>query len=397
MRPCLSKAAIVFVLGWSALFAAIPDEAAAQDTGPDVEAQYAGCVLKITCGNDLALNRKTLTALLNSSGVLGAALAEVPDLDEPAKGSANVRISEDSQLMTREGEQLLATALFGVDLFVQAERSQAERSHAERILRGVCRRLDSELKRHSDVEQQHLRTQVAEVRAAVGQAEQRFKELQAVRQELSAAAGQSELSRDVVSGQIQTDERQERELDQQLAGLRARRGALAEQIARIGSQAAAEVEDDPVVVELAKVVELREANLKRWQELVADGRAPTNEQQTAQEALALAKAELARQRQAASQRAGGDLLAELNKELVRLTVDIAAAEAQREFIRQRLTQAREKKLLELADRYEREVRTQLAAAEQVLRDTLKRQADLESRLANYRPPTVTVLGGVGTP
>jgi|GEM_PF-6854159 len=362
--------------------------AAAQDTNRGVETEYASCLLKITFGNDLALNRKTVGPLLNSSGILGAALDELSGLDPAARAAAHVGIGEYNEMVSHEGKQSVLVALFEANLWLPAERAQVKRT-----LHSLCRRLEAELQQVGVLEQQQLRAQLTEVQAAVRQAQQRYTELQTLRQELSVAAGRTELSRHVIVEQIQADERELSALDTRLAALRARRSALTEQIAHISGQVAAHVNDDPAVIELSKVVQLREAHLNRWQDLVANGRAGADDAQAAEEALALARAELAKQRQLIAQRAGGELLAELNKELVTLTVDIAAAEAQRECIRHRLTQVQEMKLLELADRYEREVRSQIAAAEQVLSEALKRQAELESRLASYRPPTVIVLGG----
>ncbi len=391
MSPNSVKIAIVLALGWVVLpIRAGEDQPVTQGSEPDDQVINASCLVQVTFREDLLwLDKAALHALLTSSGVLGAAVRQVPGLDPDKSDAADVQIFELGKSFTAEGTRRIVTALFSVDVFTRLTGDPSEaRLKTEQLLGQLCKRLESELRERCGVEQGHLRAQLTEVQAAVKQAEQGLEEIQNVQQELFAAAGRSDLSRQAILEEMQALEYRQRELDMKLATLHARQNALAEQIARIGREAAAQVDGDPVVIELTKVVQLREQQVKRIQD--GGARAPLQEE----DKLAVARAELAKQRQAVSQRAGGELLADLNKELVMLVVDIAATEAEREFVRLQLTGIQDRKLLELADRYEREVKRQLISAREVLDDVLRRQVSLNERLTSYRAPTVVVLGGV---
>lgn len=393
MRSNGLKIALFAVLGGAALPLALGGgPPPVQDTQPVTSAVDVGCLVQITFGPGLPLDRKTMMATLRSSGVLGAAVRDVPGLDPDAVGGGDVHLTEFAGSSAREGNLMVTTLIAEVFVMVPASVPDA-RSKAEQLLHALCQRLEAELAAHGAAEQQRWRTQLVDAQTVVKKAEQRYQEVQAAQQELFAAAGQSELSRQAIVEELQVHERRQREQGMTLAVLHARQSALTEQIARIGREAAAQADQDPVVNELTKVVQLRELEFQRRQELGGKGLAAPADTREVEEALARARAELAKQRQIASQRAGGDLLADLNKELVTLAVDIAATEAEREFLRQRLAQVRERGLLELADRYEREVEQQLASAAQILRDALRRQVNMEERLASYRPPTVSVIGG----
>src|SRR5439155_13841700 len=91
-----------------------------------------------------------------------------------------------------------------------------------------------------------------------------------------------------------------------LAAKQARRDALAEQIAKFSDEIRAKVKDDPIANELAKVVEVREAKIKRMQENPsAFGKAEAEE---ALAPLAEARAKLLERREQAALAAGGDIL-----------------------------------------------------------------------------------------
>ena len=182
-----------------------------------------------------------------------------------------------------------------------------------------------------------------------------------------------------------------------LAALHARQNALTEQIARIGKDLEAKAQQDPVAIELAKVVALRERALQAAQERSEAKLFSEQEVRDVEEKLALARADLAKQRQVANQLAGGNLLADFNKEVVNLAVEIAEVEAQREAVRERAAQIHERKLLELADRYDREVRPQLPLAEHAIEQALQRELQINTQLSAYRPPTLTVPGGSSPP
>jgi hypothetical protein len=339
---------------------------------------------------DLPLDRGSFRVLVDSSGVLGAAVRAVPGLTpEMLAEDISATLSEVSELQQVEGHMLVTTAL--LQLSVRVERSVADAdAKAGRLLAALSKRLEQVLVERNEGTLSRRREDLARAAEQVTQAEQQLGQVQELQQKLYAEAGQSELSRTAILADLQGAEQELQHVGMKLASLHARQNATAEQIARIGKEIAARAQEDPVAVELQKIVELREQALKKEKETKEAGMFSGT---AGEEAVALARAELAKQRQAAAQAAGGNLLAELNKEVVTLAVDIAEAEARGEYFHTRLALARDKKLLELADHYEREVAPQLGAAEQAVRQALQRRAEAEEQLAQYRPVTVTVMGG----
>jgi DNA repair exonuclease SbcCD ATPase subunit len=287
------------------------------------------------------------------------------------------------------------TALLRLHVIVERSVPDAD-GKARQLLDALCRRLAQVFSERSAEALSRRREELTQAEEQVKQAEQRLAQVQELQQKLYAEAGQTELSQAAVLADLQGWEREQQEREAKLAALHARQNALLEQIARIGQEIKTRAQEDPVAIELQKVVELRERALAKTRELAKQGLVSSDDEVAAgEERLALARAELAKQRQAASLAAGGSLLADLNKDVVSLAADIAESEARREYFRGRMAQAREQKLLELANRYEGEVGPQLKAAEQGVRIALDRRLEAEEQLARCRPATVTVLGAGG--
>ena len=178
-----------------------------------------------------------------------------------------------------------------------------------------------------------------------------------------------------------------------MAGAQAREVALTEQIAKVAQQAIEAAEKSAVVKELEEIVDIRKVELARAQQLHEGGQLPQSELNRRQEASARARADLARHRESVSKTAGAELLTQLNHELVSLSVESAEQEAQLRAVNQRLGEIRERQLLELADRYEREVELQLKLSERALLDLTEEQYDLKETIRNLRLPEVVVIGG----
>jgi len=366
------------------------------ETQPSPEAASASCVLRIAYATaDLPLNRDSFEVLLRSTSVLGAALREVPGLTPQMLGEdVSAELWELSENQTVERHTPTTTALLRLHVIVERSVPDAD-GKARQLLDALCRRLEQVFSERSADALGRRRDEMARAEEQVKQAERRVVQVQELQQKLYAEAGQTELSRAAVLANLQNWERDQQELEAKLAALHARQNALLEQIARIGGEIKTRAQEDPVAIELQKVVELRERALAKTREQAKQALASDDQVAGGEERLALARAELAKQRQAASFAAGGSLLADLSKDVVSLATDIAESEARREYFRGRLAQARERKLLELADRYEGEVAPQFKAAEQGVRIALDRRLEAEEQLARCRPATVTVLGAGG--
>ena len=112
-----------------------------------------------------------------------------------------------------------------------------------------------------------------------------------------------------------------------LAGLNARSEAIGKAIAQYSDKIGQKVKDDPIAVELAKVVEFREERAKTLAALAASGSTPQEEVSAARAAVAEARARLLERQEAVSNRAGGDVVANWNRELMSLGIDQAEKEA----------------------------------------------------------------------
>jgi hypothetical protein len=367
-------------------------EQAPPETQPSNEA-VASCVLRVQyTKEDLPMNRDSFKVLLGSNAVLAAAAREVPGLiPEVFENQASADLWELNELQQIVGHTPVTTSL--LRLTVRVERSVPDAdAKAGELLAALSRRLEQVLVERNAGALDRRRQAVAGATEQVTQAERQLGQVQELQRKLYADAGQTDLSRAAILGDLQSMEREQQQVEMKLVGLHARQNALAEQIARIGKEIAERAEHDPVAIELQKVVELRERALQKEKER-KDAGLLGSESTAGEEAVAMARAELAKQRQGPPQAAGASLLADLNKEVVTLAVDIAEAEAQGEYLRTRIAQAHERNLLELADRYEAEVAPQLSAAEQSLRDALARRLEAEELVARFRAVTVTVLGG----
>jgi hypothetical protein len=365
------------------------------ETQPRSQYAEASCVLRIVSApDDFPLNEDTLRSIIESSGVLGAAAKDV--LGAPAAGFEDalvLRVAEVGRFPGREGRNPVLTSLFRLRVELSEHIPEAD-ARASRLLAGLCAGTERVLKDRSDEALIRRREVLMQAERDVAQAEQRLGRVHELQQTLYADAGQTELSHAVVLAHLQAADREWRDLEQKLAALRARQKALTEEIARIGHHAAARAEQDPVAAELRKVVELRERALQKMRERKQEHQVGEQEIADAEERLALARAELARQQQTASLAVGGSLLADLNRDVVMLAVDIAETEARRLSLRSYLDHARERKLLELASRYDTEIPQQLRAAEEALQQALRRKVAVEEQLGDYSAISFTVVGEV---
>ena len=135
-----------------------------------------------------------------------------------------------------------------------------------------------------------------------------------------------------------------------------------------------------------------EKQVEKLRAMIKAGQASQTDLGNLEEQLARIRAELARYRETASETAGAGLLPQLNKQLVELSVDSAKEEAVLAAVKTRLAEIRERRLLELSDRYEREVESQLELCERIVRELTVEQYELKARIRNLRRPEVVIIG-----
>ena len=398
------------------------------DARPDSGTYSASCLVRISSVGSLTLDDDTVGTLLNSTGVhneafrevlggrptsrfgaridrvLNVSFSRVGRVAGPTRVGAGSRMSEGMFGMPfaagptrvgggsgRAGPVFEHTILGRIDVEIFEDSDMYP--VAEELLARICMRLSMAVRTMADPEREQLDREMAAADEGLERAERRLAELVRVRRDLWEAAAAADLPRADILDTIKHYEEEALSIEFSLAGLKARSEALTEQIAKIAQQMQAAPGTDPVAVELEKVVAVRERELQfRLHQQVAE---VVSEREVGQaiENLALAKAELAKQRQAIAQAAGGDLLAEFNRDLVKLSIETAEMEGRREFLQVKLAKVKKGDLLELADRFEREVSLQLALAQNGVQVATERRDAVRHQLSTFRPPTVTVIGG----
>jgi hypothetical protein len=178
-----------------------------------------------------------------------------------------------------------------------------------------------------------------------------------------------------------------------LAAKQARRDALAEQIAKSSAEMEQKVKEDPVAAELEKVVEFCQKNLEHKQQMVKSGVATVGEIDEAMGPLAEAKAKLLERHEAAAAAAGGEMIAEWNKEMMILSVDLAELKARSKVIEERLNQF--SSAGDYIDRSE-ELQNNLAELTKQLADVKKQRSEATAAFA-YHQVSYTVVKSTDDP
>jgi hypothetical protein len=348
----------------------------------------AQCIVRIMSDPDmLPVGAEMINSLLGSTPVLGEPAREI--LGSKAESIDDV-VTVSFELL-EHSQSRMGLVLTG-SITVEVQEGDV-RLAAEEFLAAICVRLERALQGVGEIDQRRFRERLETVDAELGRLKEQYELIRAKRQELLKQAGRDDLSRARIENTINELEDTRQDIELSLAGAQAREAALTEQIAKVGQQAIETVEKSAVANELNKIVELRQKELDYAARMYDAGKVSQSDLNGLQEELARARADLARYRESVSETAGAGLLAELNKELVTLSVETAQQEAQLVAIQQRLTEIRERGLLELADRYEREVELQMALSERAVRDLTEEQFELKETIRNLRMPEVVVIGG----
>ncbi len=174
-----------------------------------------------------------------------------------------------------------------------------------------------------------------------------------------------------------------------LATQEARENAINKQVAVITEEAAKRADQDEIMRELDSLVKISTLNIAEIKKAIDAGRATPTDMSQAQESLTRAKIELARRREELSKSAGGGQLDAFNKELSQMAVERAGKEAQQSALNQRLAEVQRE--LARAPAFD-----PAAARMRIIREALdimaRRMAELQTRIANLQPPTVTMIG-----
>jgi hypothetical protein len=371
--------------------AAVPPQEEASETLSNAHVARASCVVRIDSDPALLpIDGEVIEQLLDSTPVSGEAALKV-------FGSESERQPENVMTMFEELSVSASDAghtLVGALRVTVVNAPEGVSAAAPEFLAEVCQRLERALAAVGEVDETRVRARLADVDQELSLVHRRFEELRALEEELREQAGRADLARHRIDATSHDLGKTRASLELKLAGAKAREAALVEQIAKIGRDIDKSLKESAVAAELQKVVEIREKEVVRVQQLVQRGVASSHDLDQPQEDLAHARAALAQYRESASEKVGGGLLAELNKQLVEVAIESAENEAELRGVEAQLSEIRGRKLLQLADRYEREVQLQLRFAEHALQELTAEQEALKRQLRSLRRPKVIVIGGV---
>ncbi len=287
----------------------------------------AKCLVRIMSDPDmLPIGAAMISSLLDSTPVLGEPAREILGLKA---GSIDDVVAVSFQLLEHSQSRMGSVLTGSIAVDVHGDDAKPA---AEELLSAICERLERALQQVGAIDQHRLQLRLAEVERELAQLDGQYQYIRAARRELLEQAGRDDLSRARIAEAIRDLEDTRLDIELSLAGAQAREAALTEQIAKIGQQAIEAAEKSAVVDELRQIVDIRKMELARVQELHQTGQASVSDLNVGQEGLARARADLARYRESVTKTAGAELLAQLNHELVSLSVESAQQEAQQQEI-----------------------------------------------------------------
>jgi hypothetical protein len=211
------------------------------------------------------------------------------------------------------------------------------RADAEAALRGVQDAATSN--RQNDINRQIDKLQV--------QKEEYRRQLDQVREKLNAISGP--YSEQFTRAQFDAGVGKLQELELERVGVAARRQAIEGRIDELREHDAESAHDDPVIVQLRKLVDIREEQFANVKALVDSGQqaASSSDMRSAEAEVVHARIEMLRAQRAAGESANGPLLRELNNELSRLIIRDAELKAMRDALDERRQKL--ESLIEAAD------------------------------------------------
>ena len=168
------------------------------------------------------------------------------------------------------------------------------------------------------------------------QLDQTYQQLRKLQSELREATGRADVSPEGLQKAASRLDEEMESMTLDEVGSKARADALAKTIAEQTDRAKKMAQGDDAAAELMDVVQVREKQLARLQELYKAGAAPLAEVQQAEASLAEAKATLAERRRAIVTGPAGDGVAMWNHELLNLTIAQKERQARMAYIEERL-------------------------------------------------------------
>ena len=396
----LSALTLVTVLGTTR--PAASDSPPAKDNAVEQRlsnTRTANCIVKIRWNSQtLSLDAEILNALMSIDYVQGRAIRDVLGLSPEGVLKTGLGVAVPQVAISLNPLSMPSDPFGGGDrssLFMELHvKIGANADHikpaAQELMRDICRRLDAMLNRLWREQMNSLRSTSEAVEAEYERVRQRLQQSLDEQKELRLKVGDVDLRKHRLLDRIHELRAQQREMELERLVQEARREATERQIAAITDRVRTRSQSDPVVTELQKVVDLRVAALDRLRKLVAKQIASTVELAAAELEVATAKAHLAERQQSAVFAFDNELVANLNGEITRLTIDLEAAGVRQHYLEDRLKRARE--LLPVAEQLELRAALELPVLQATLEELTRKRIEFERRLRMKRKPTLWIVG-----
>ncbi|MHC4574678.1 MAG: hypothetical protein ACYS76_11200 [Planctomycetota bacterium] len=185
--------------------------------------------------------------------------------------------------------------------------------------------------------------------------------------------------------------REKQGLEMEVARLEAQRSAIEQQIARINHNIAAKVESDPASTEFKPLLEKLEKDREFFEANIDRNTGYRAQLGAVLEKIASLRLQLVERRQNLIRDLGGDQLAAFNKELGGFMIELAVRKAELEVVSKQLEETEAQ--LRTASAFDPEI-SRIRLAQEELENAEHSLSELKIRLANLRPPALTVLGGI---
>ena len=208
---------------------------------------------------------------------------------------------------------------------------------------------------------------------------------------VSPAIIPEEMLREVIdiSGEKQRLVREKRGLEINIARLEARQRAIEEQIARISEHTTSKIKDDTITAELELLLERQTQQMANLKMELEHGQRSLSDLASAEERLFRTKIELAQRQEQLIKSRVGDQLVRYNTDLADIMIELAEKRAETLVVDDQLNQTENK----LATTTAVDPRSdQIRIAKEALDRAQNRVNELNMRIANLQPPTVTVIG-----
>ena len=273
---------------------------------------------------------------------------------------------------------------FRIDRKLDPDVRPAVREFAEAVLAALPGQLREEQQKFVEREIDRARIRLLEASHAAQRARESLNKHRAKLRDLTGRIDAVENWSDAVAAMEQ--ERHRLTID--LAGQQARRKAIEETVAKVTKQAEARAEDDPIGAEFSKILAIRERELAYAKTLAKTKDISESAIADIEMKVADAKAKLLERREVATRSAGGELLADLNRELLMLSITGAEHEARLKAIRESLDRFHgASDDVDALKRVDKEVDAYEAQAEQARKLLIA----TEERYQNVTAPTISVI------